>query len=310
MIRYLEHRQIDFSRWDQCVSQAVNYRVNALSWYLEIVSPGWDALVEEDYVSVFPLTWNRKFGITYLYQPYFTQQLGIFSTGLLTEKLVEDFIQSIPKKFALIQIQLNSLNKIDPDRFPVISRVNYELDLIHPYENLTRGYNQNAKRNLKKAFDGQLMISRRSEPDELIKLFAENFGKKEGKLKYRHYAMLQRLMHHCVRHTSSHIISVYGPGDKIVAGVFLLQSKDRIIFHFAASDSRARENGAMFLLADSVIRENAGKPAIFDFEGSDDPNVARFYQGFGAKPSTYPMITLDRMPAILSRTVKFARKIR
>ena len=66
----------------------------------------------------------------------------------------------------------------------------------------------------------------------------------------------------------------------------------------------------MFLMVDSIIRENAGKSMIFDFEGSSDQNVARFYKGFGAKEFTYPQITFNRMPWILENTVNFVKKFR
>jgi hypothetical protein len=62
------------------IARSFNGIVYAYSWYLDIVSPGWDALVKDDYKSVMPLTWRKKYGIKYLYQPFFTQQLGVFSS--------------------------------------------------------------------------------------------------------------------------------------------------------------------------------------------------------------------------------------
>ncbi len=310
MIHYLEHKNIDFAKWDQCIHRAVNRNVFANSWYLDIVSPAWDALVEDDYDVVFPLTHNRKFGISYLFQPFFTQQLGVFSDRHLTEALVDRFLEAIPRNFLFIQINLNTLNKVDVERYSVIMRLNYELDLIHPYPKLAWGYNQNTRRNLRKAIEQNLPVKRKVEPDELIKLFSENFGRKEGKLKYRNYETLRQLMDHCLKNTFSRIIGVYSADDTLCAGAFLLHDQDRIIFHFAASNAAARENGAMFLLVDSVIRENAGKSMIFDFEGSVDENVARFYKGFGAQELTYPQVTLSRMPRILENTVNFVKKIR
>ncbi len=42
----------------------------------------WDALVWNDYEAVMPLTWNRKYGIAYLYQPFLTAQLGVFGNDI------------------------------------------------------------------------------------------------------------------------------------------------------------------------------------------------------------------------------------
>ena len=46
MIQYLEHNQIDKKKWDATVEECGN--IYAYSWYLDIVHPGWEALVEED----------------------------------------------------------------------------------------------------------------------------------------------------------------------------------------------------------------------------------------------------------------------
>ncbi len=61
MINYLKHDQIDQQRWDDCIAHAPNGLVYAWSWYLDIVHPGWEALVEivdDKYLSVMPLTSN------------------------------------------------------------------------------------------------------------------------------------------------------------------------------------------------------------------------------------------------------------
>jgi len=86
--------------------EAVNGMVYGCSWYLDIVCPEWEALVQDDYEAIFPLTCNRKFGIRYLYQPFFTQQLGIFSRGLLSGELVEKFLDAIPVHFRFAEINL------------------------------------------------------------------------------------------------------------------------------------------------------------------------------------------------------------
>ncbi len=46
-------------------------------------------------------------------------------------------------------------------------------------------------------------------------------------------------------------------------------------------------NAAMTFLIDQVIDEHTPSQIVLDFEGSNDPNLARFYKGFGAKRTTY-----------------------
>ena len=310
MIKYLSHREIIKEKWDKCISDSVNRLVYAYSWYLDIVSPGWDALIENDYESVFPLSNNRKFGINYIYQPYFAQQLGIFSRNLLTEVLVDRFLQAIPPQFHFIEIHLNTLNKVDNSRYRCIQRINHELDLINSYEYIFANYDQNTRRNIKKAQQENLILRRKVDPDELITLFRENYGKKEVRLHYLHYDILRRLIDYCLKHTFSAITGAFLPDGTFCAGAFFLKDESRVIFQLAASNSKARENSAMFLLVDGFIRENAGQPFILDFEGSNDKNVARFYKGFGAKEIHYSQVTINRLPGLISKVVNFVKKHR
>jgi hypothetical protein len=148
------------------------------------------------------------------------------------------------------------------------------------------------------------------DPDELITLFKANYGRKEGSLKFRHYDMLRLLMTYCLKNTFSLTLGAYLPDQTLCAGVFFLRDRERFIYHFAASDKNARENGAMFLLIDNFIKEQAGQPLILDFEGSTDSNVARFYKGFGAKETGFNEILINRLPGKINRLVYFMKKLR
>ena len=93
-IIHLENKAIDFNRWDHAISQSNNQLVYASSWYLNVVSPQWEALVTADYEFVMPLPVKSRYKIPYLVQPVLTQQLGIFSKQSITEKIVKEFIKT------------------------------------------------------------------------------------------------------------------------------------------------------------------------------------------------------------------------
>ncbi|TAE87084.1 MAG: hypothetical protein EAY81_04625, partial [Bacteroidetes bacterium] len=106
MIKYLSHQEIDKIKWDDCIAQSNNELIYAYSWYLDIVAPGWEALVLNDYEVVMPLPTTTKY-LNVIYQPFFAQQLGIFNTQNLKHFTVSDFIKAIPAKFKYINICLN-----------------------------------------------------------------------------------------------------------------------------------------------------------------------------------------------------------
>ena len=140
MIRFVSYSDVDKKKWDNCIRFARNGLPYAYSWYLDSVCEYWDGLIYKDYEAVFPLTWNKKFGISYMYQPFFAQQLGVFSPESLTKDLIDGFLDKIPTDFKLVDIQLNTVNPVDHDEFEVHERVTHHLDLDRRYDELTHSY--------------------------------------------------------------------------------------------------------------------------------------------------------------------------
>ena len=81
-IQYLKRSGIDTAKWNACIDAASNGLIYGYSFYLDTMSKHWDALVMGDYTAVMPLTWKSKYGIHYLYQPFFAASLGVFGNDL------------------------------------------------------------------------------------------------------------------------------------------------------------------------------------------------------------------------------------
>jgi len=310
MIQYLKHQAIDKNHWDECIRKSQNRRIYGFSWYLDLVCPGWEALVEDDYTYVFPLTGRSKWAVHYLFQPYFTQQLGIFSPQPITDFKVNLFINNIPAKFRFAEIHLNDKNNFKIEKGETTLRLNHELDLTPIYEELLTGYAQNTRRNLRKAQEMGVSLGRMVRTDELISLFRDNFGKTEGKLRHSHYETLHSLIDCMLVRKMGYILGAYADNGHLSAAAFFLFDQQRVHYLFAASSPEARENGAMFFLIDSFIRENANKSMILDFEGGNDTNLGRFYKSFGSREVPYPMLHINKLPVIAVRALYFARKLR
>ena len=310
MIQYLKHNQVDKQRWDDCIARSLNRRVYAFSWYLDIVCPGWDALVTCDYDAVFPLTWNRKWSVNYLYQPYFAQQLGIFSTHRIGKVDVQKFLQAVPGKFSFAEIQLNGMNAFPVEGWDLKSRLNHELSLNPSYPELSSRYSQNTKRNLKKAKDAGVTVGKQPTMTELVNLFKTSFGEKEGKLKEGNYSTIHELLQYFHEHGTGHPVGAYSAANQLSAAAFFVNDHTRVYFLFAASSPQARENGAMFFLIDNFLVNNAGRPLTLDFEGGNDPHLGRFYKSFGATEVSYPFMGMNRLPSVVQLGLYCARKIR
>lgn len=292
MIYYLTHNQIDKALWDWCIALAPNGIVYAWSWYLDVAHPRWDALVEVKdgkYLTVMPITKKKKYGINYLCQPFFVQQLGVFSVNPLTQEQTAAFLRAIPPKYRLVEIRLNEGNSLDPTCKGVQFHRNHLLELNKEYDLLYSQYHENTKRNLKKSLKYNLQLVKEVPIDKVIELFRANRGASVIHWGDAEYERLRLLAGCAIALSDAFIYGVKNiDNEEIVCCALFMIGHQRITFLFSGMNELAKETGAMTFLIDQVIREYAGQPMTFDFEGSDDDNLARFYQGFGSVPVPYP----------------------
>lgn len=310
MIKYLTNNEINKDRWDDCIKNSVNGIVYANSWYLDIVADGWSALVENDYERVFPLISGKKWGIKYLFQPVFSQQLGIFSQTLLTEEVVAKFLKAIPPQFKFAEINLNSYNKLHPGKYQSVEWINHELDLINAYDKTFNGFSTNLKRKIKKAEKADLSILSNIKPEEIIRIFKENKGKELKTIEEVDYQKLRRLTYMGIYKGLVHNYGVYSSKNELCAGAIFLRSKHKIIFLFSGLTDEGRDLNAMALLISSFIKDHSQHHITLDFEGSNDPQLARFYKSFGATKSTYPHLKINNLPIFTKLAVRIAKSFR
>jgi len=304
MIRYLTNNEIDKNKWDDCIKNAVNGIVYASSWYLDIVADNWDALVENDYERVFPLITGKKWGVYYLYQPVFSQQLGVFSQTILTEKVVENFLDAIPSQFKFAEINLNSFNKLQHGKYKSIDWINHELDLINSYEKTYKGFSTNLKRNIKKASNSGISVSKNVKPDEIIKIYRENKGRILKTLDDKDYLKLRRLAYMGIYKGLVLTYGVYTTRNELCAGVIFLKSNRKMIFLFSGLTEEGKKLNAMAYLLNAFIKEYSQHHITLDFEGSNNPGLARFYKSFGSTTCTYHHLSFNNLHFLSRLAVK------
>lgn len=286
MIKYLKHKDIDKTQWDRCVEKAPNSLIYAYSWYLDIVSPEWDALILSDYEAVMPLTWKKKWGVKFLAQPPFTQQLGWF--GHFSEETGNESLSLLKRKYVFGFISLNQLSQFGGNK--VKRRSNLIVELNREYINLKDQYSSNHKRNIKTAKKAKLAVNSIT-INEFEGIYnTANWQSKFG-LKDKHYRLLLSLIKTSQERFFGILKGVYTEDNQLVAVAFVLSTEGRLTYLFPISSNDGYKLKAQFFIIDALIEEYAKKNLILDFEGSQIDSIARFYKGFGAKTEIYFSIT-------------------
>ncbi len=295
-IRFVKRGEIDPSRWDETISKASNGMVYGFSFYLDQMAEHWDALVMGGYKAVMPLTWKNKFGINYLTQPFLTAQLGVFGENV-DGSLIKDFLSAIPSRFKYWDIYLNHGNVFDIASFNLYTRSNYVLKLAPAYENIFSSYNENTKRNIKKAQQSGCSVVRDIRADIVIDLAVKQMKIKTGET-IAHIERFRKL--YSTLHARQMAIT-YGIviNEKIVSAAVFFYGNGRTYYILVGNDPAGRATGSSHALIDAFIKDHAGNNILLDFEGSDIPSLATFYAGFGAVEEKYAAIRRNNLPFFL-----------
>ena len=299
-IQYIAHHQIDKQRWNTLIQQAPNGLAYAHTDLLDALSPGWDALIMDDYRAAMPLTWRKKLGIRYLCQPAFCQQLGVFGRESVSGQVLEDFLKKAALSFRLIEIFLNYANK--PGQ-PNGSNTNYLLSLNTGYAAIRQQYRKDLLKNLARCEKFNLQYRTSENIDTAIATYQSLYG---AGMHYRKedFEALAAVGKKWLPQGKCLVREVHLPASAGAAGSLLaialfLKDENRIYNIASSTLPNGRTLEANHFLFDQLIREYAGKELILDFEGSDLPGVARFYQKFNPVNQPFFFWKSNRLPAVL-----------
>lgn len=303
MVKYLKHSRVDKARWDRCIDQSENGLIYAYSWYLDIVSPEWDALVLNDYEAVMPLPWKKKWGVKYIYQPPYCRQLGVFSANRLVLENVSSFIRKIPKSFLHVHQNLNTANSLNnTTRKRLSDNLTCWVDLNKSYEKLYAGFSKNHKKNIRKALKNNLIINEIEQG-----LFVKNYL-----LYYSEKGLLEKflfieqtfpeLINGLIKNADTRFFGIYLEGE-LIASFVQIEKNERILIHTAMTNI-GRKKGAVYFLINSIIEKNAESEKILDFAGSNIESIRYRNEGFGSETEVYRSLYYYLTPIFSKKITK------
>jgi hypothetical protein len=289
----------DKDAYDACVVAAPNAVVYGLSWWLDIVSPGWEVLAwvgAEGYRAVWPVPVRRKYGIRYVQQPLFGQFLGIFAAEFLPTDVHEAFAEAFLRRYRLV-VRL----ALRPARisWPAGTSRTLEtlvLPLDRPYDQLVVRYTTDRRQNLRRAERAGWTRRTGTEIGMLGTWFrAHHASRIAGGTDPAAYDLLERLFAACQARGLSTLWYAEHDGQP-EAGAWFVTWGGRVLYLFNAATEAGRRGNARTWLLDRFLREHAGSGLVFDFESPEVPSIAAFYRSFGAEPDYFTEVAYNHLP--------------
>jgi hypothetical protein len=296
MIKYIRSQDLDIVKYNDCIENSIQSRIYAFSWYLDIVADNWGVLVQDDYKAVMPIPWKKKYGIKYVYPPFWLLELGVFS--LDENQDINSFLEVLYCDFKFIELRLNTKNKFLKSDFLINKQFQY-LDLKIGYESILKGYNRNRKREIIKANKHHLIENWNDNPEKLITIFKANIAERVKGVSDKDYTTLLNIMQLSIQKRVGELLTIYDTNDKLLAAAFFLKHKNKVTQLVCASDVSNRKNGVHAFFNDRAIFKYQPHFSVYNFGGSSMKNIANYYTSFGAATEEYQQIKYNNLPFLL-----------
>jgi len=291
-LQILPTYKIDTAKWDACVANNANGLVYATSAYLNSMADNWSGLIINDYESIMPLPWRRKWGITYLYTPPFMQQLGLLGNTTLVDESIK---QAINKFIKYGDYLFNFSNKITSVEGTLSPKCNYILDLSAGHNSIKQEYSNELNSYLKKANAAGLQYV-----DAFIKDAIDEYQKHyQTRMPHLQQEDFNRFKTLCLlleRENRAFAKAVVDKTGNLFAITLFFKDGKRIYNLMPTTLSAGRKQFAMHFLLDNVFREYSQQKLLFDFEGSDLAGVKKFYEQFGSINQPYNHWHFNNLP--------------
>lgn len=299
-IAYLTYPEIDKQQWDACINRSANRLIYAKSFYLDAMAPNWHALVLNDYEAVMPLTWKKKWGVSYLYQPAFIQQGGIFFTETMSNETLQAFLDKAFVHFKFAEITLNYLNNISEIKNGGISnRNNFALPLQLSYDKIFSAFAGGTKKNIKRASNGAMQYQFSPQYLPVLKLYKQLYGERLPhfvQADYRNFSLVCKFLSD---QNNLIVRTVTNSQNEILAAVIILIDRNRLYNVISCVTREGRNAEANYFLYNELIKEFCKSKYILDFEGSDVKGIAEFYNGFRPHNEPYPFVKVNNLHPII-----------
>lgn len=250
--------EIEDGKWDACVKAAINGHVFAQTWYLDIVSPEWEAVVLNDYDAVLPVPVKRSIIGKQLINPYWTPYLGIINKKPIDNKLILEMLMQIKVKH--VCLVLNSYNKL-PDFISALlkKRQIAVLDLIRPIQHIEVQFDGQLEKIINDYRHKRVSVVRSLDAGEYLA-----FVKRKNVIsRERELDQLLPIMSFAIRYKNAGVYAAYDGHNEMMACAFFLKANNNLsLVHSADVDS---DSCGVKAIVYHILKNNAGSNLTLDF---------------------------------------------
>ncbi|WKZ12692.1 MAG: GNAT family N-acetyltransferase [Gammaproteobacteria bacterium] len=275
-------------------------------WWLDAVAPGsWhDLVVGQPGAAEARLVYQRvqRLGVNLVRNPPLTQTVGP-RVRLVAEKherriaqirdLVSDLIRQLPQATALRLVLAKDFEDFLPFRWAGIRvglACTYRIREVNDTERVWHGFSESSRRAIRKA---QRILTVRDDLslETVIETARLSFQRQSMAHPYD-TETVRRAVDAAKRNAGAWLLAAEDAQGRVHASMLIVYDATCAYYLLGGADPGMRDSGAQSLLIWEALRRCAGATSEFDFEGSSNPTIERFFRGFG--PQRCPLLLISR----------------
>lgn len=274
-VRIIEPTSADLKRWRQLFEAGGS---DNFFMHPEVFSAFSDKiflLIHGDFDFVLPLSARKKFCIPYLHQLPFVQRLS--AVGNMHPDSVTATAAALKNRFPLIHIDTDiPFNNLFQTQ---TQRRNYILSLAPDYRNIYEScFTTECRKNIAKANNRGCILKETKDWHLIIHNYHKVYGTREGNHLKQSYTKALSFLNRADESCEGYLVT-NAKNEVLFSGIIVKGSK-RIYYWLGSPTAAGRAARATYYFISEIIRKYSSSGFTFDFEGSDFPTVAKFYNSF------------------------------
>ncbi len=285
-------RSMEFVPWDSIPHEEWYRRVNlhqAPFWYhhldfLKALVPLGGMLSFRDGLAFIPWPVTRKFRLLkVIQQPLWVQRFHVLTSD--KQAIIDIELDRLLKNY--FQFSLAIFGQYDVQDAQLMRNRILNADQTGHF---LRAYNSQTKRNLKSA-EKLAPDFQACELNQGVQQYFHLVGRKLGLDIHQHWRHLENAINQSTDLKLHAFKLTAGDSGYDLAHLVVLQDQNRLYNLLPSTTDLGKQVMAMTTLIHRVLNHFDGEGLIFDFEGSMNQGIDRFYAGFGATVEIYTRFT-------------------
>lgn len=303
MLEVFNHQTIASEEWDTFIRSSPQGGPFMLYDWISCVEPKWEYLQfskNQKVVARMPIGPKRKLIWSYALQPLFCQHWGVCFIDSVDTDTVEACYQSmisyVQKRFSIFKYYFSpyspDIHLPNSKAWQISKRITHIVQLVNePIENFSPA----ARRQVNKAIKGEYLITK----DFNLSAFENIVRENPSLMDSIQLQLLRKLILLLEKDEKVLLLQAKTKSEIIVAGGIFIPYMERLYYLAGAVLPAHRNSGIMSALLLEAMRtgKREGKKE-FDFEGSMNSGIARFFKGLGGKELEYNCIEYKSIPQL------------